>query len=152
MFTTQDVHCIYTCIHVHVYMYMCIYMTHSRVLYYTRCIYTCTCIYIHDSLQSTADFLVKYYEALKEFMTSSLYDDEDNPHHYSTFTYDAVWTMALALNNTENKLKSTCVEWECVYMYVYIHVHVYACECVCVCVCTCVYRNVCVYTCTCICM
>ena len=89
-------------------------------------------VYIYDSLQSTADFLVEYSKALEEFKTSSLYDDEDNPHHYSTFTYDAVWTMALALNNTENKLKSTCVEWECVYVYIY------ACECVCVCMHVCI--------------
>ena len=59
------------------------------------------------SLSKTKDdFLNKYREELKEFRTSALYRGEDDPHHYATFAYDAVWTMALALHRADADLQS----------------------------------------------
>ena len=75
------------------------------------------------SLSKTKDdFLNKYREELKEFRTSALYRDEDDPHHYATFAYDAVWTMALALHRADADLQSVPSLSVCV------------CVCVCVCV------------------
>lgn len=51
-------------------------------------------------------FLDKYKKELEDFQRSDLYHEDDDPHHYATFAYDAVWTMALAMQATDNQLKS----------------------------------------------
>ena len=54
-----------------------------------------------------ADFKTKYSCYLEEFrnnpQTASLYKTS-TPHPYYTYTYDAVYTLAMALNNTQNEL------------------------------------------------
>ena len=58
-----------------------------------------------NSPQTIDEFLVKYEAALEEFRTSGLYYGDDDPHHYATFAYDAVWTMALALHRASQVLE-----------------------------------------------
>jgi gamma-aminobutyric acid type B receptor len=58
-----------------------------------------------DSGLTIDEFLGKYEEALEEFRTSGLYYGDDEPHHYATFAYDAVWTMALALHRASQVLE-----------------------------------------------
>ena len=63
-------------------------------------------LYVFDSsLQNLTEFVTKYEEAFEEFRTSGLYYGDDDRHHYSTFAYDAVWTMALALHRASITLE-----------------------------------------------
>ena len=59
------------------------------------------------SPQDNQTFSQKYLEELDLFLnTSPLASPEDrNPHAYRTFTYDAVYAMAFALNKSENELQ-----------------------------------------------
>lgn len=58
--------------------------------------------------QSITDFKKEYISELAEFSQSALYGGDNDTHHYATFAYDAVWTMALALDRTELDLRSVC--------------------------------------------
>ena len=66
----------------------------------------CDCI-----LQETAEaFEEKFNCYLDEFQSSSFFEelidsDSNEPHAYRTFTYDAIWTMAFALDSAEMELQ-----------------------------------------------
>ena len=56
---------------------------------------------------STADFLEKYNCYLQEFRNnpqSSGWTNNTGAHAYISFTYDAVWAMAFALDKTQKEL------------------------------------------------
>ena len=65
--------------------------------------YMCDCI-----LQETAEAFEKKFNCyLDEFQSSSFFEelidsDSNEPHAYRTFTYDAIWTMAFALDSAED--------------------------------------------------
>ena len=59
-------------------------------------------------LQTTDDFFEAYEGVLEEFQESPLYDNNTGPHHYASFAYDAVWTMAKALHEADENLRSVC--------------------------------------------
>ena len=102
-------------------------------------------LHTHILLQTIEGFLEKYKEALGEFQKSALYKEDDDPHHYATFAYDAVWTMALALHRANANLQSVLTLWPPVYLLPAVA----CCVCVCVCVCSNVYHHspVCMYVC-----
>ena len=83
-------------IHVHVRVYSCILCVLVIILCFSLS-------------KSKKGFLDAYQVALEEFRLSDLYGDSDGPHHYATFAYDAVWTMALALDRTEADLLSVLI-------------------------------------------
>ena len=56
-------------------------------------------------LQTEKGFIEAYHEALVEFKESPLYGGDDQPHHYATFAYDGVWTVAQALDRVDAELK-----------------------------------------------
>ena len=88
--------------------------------------------------QTTKGFKEAYKDVLEEFKESPLYDNNTGLHHYATFAYDAVWTMAKALHEADKNLRSVCrqillstcrnylsalscvVHVQCMYMYVHI--------------------------------
>lgn len=56
---------------------------------------------------TNASFYEKYLEEFAEFRESHpLRDDNDVPHNYVPFTYDAIYAMALALHATEEELRA----------------------------------------------
>lgn len=104
-------------------------------------------------LQTTDDFFEAYKGVLDEFKESPLYDNNTGPHHYASFAYDAVWTMAKALHEADENLGSvcrqillsrnylsalSCVIHVCTYVYVHVTSANASFKCtVCTCTCTC---------------
>ena len=60
-------------------------------------------------LKTKDDFENAYNETLENFTSSDLYRGNNEIHHYASFAYDAVWTMALALDRADAKLKSVLI-------------------------------------------
>lgn len=59
--------------------------------------------------KNSTQFESEYDNVLDEFMESPLYDNSTDIHHYASFAYDAVWTMAKALHEADNNLRSVCI-------------------------------------------
>ena len=72
-------------------------------------------VLILSSLQTNATFFEKYNRALNEFNSpdNPLSNNETAAHAYVTFTYDAVWTMALAMNSADADLRCAHVHYTC---------------------------------------
>ena len=114
-------------------MYACMYIP------------TCTCTCTVFLLQTRERFQEEYKVALESFTSSDLYGGRDEPHHYATFAYDAIWTMALALDRADAKLKTSvsllilscvCI-YTCTYCTYWGLMSCSFCVCMCVLVCLC---------------
>ena len=93
-------------VHVHVHLHLDVYM--YMYMYIYACTYTHVCVTLMlSSLQTKAEFNESYFRALEEFNTpdNPFFNNETTAHAYVTFTYDAVWTMALAMDSAEADLR-----------------------------------------------
>ena len=65
-------------------------------------------MFLYFSLfQTTPQFRAEYSEFLNDFRHSDLYKGNSTSLYvaYETLSYDAVWTLAIALNKTENVIQ-----------------------------------------------
>ena len=64
-------------------------------------------IFISSLFQTTPQFRAEYSEFLNDFRDSDLYKGDSSSLYvaYETLSYDAVWTLAIALNKTENVIQ-----------------------------------------------